>query len=237
MEKIKRFSKSNIKGFRSALKGDLQAIGEKYGIDFELGSISYEPQLVKTSLVITTRDEDGNTVSPYVLSFKRNAYRKGFKESDLGRKFKSKGIEYVVTGWRKGGKYTLCAEKVHDEDYVTGKTTEKKMFRFQPAYVLQQLREERIKLDLTTIRSKVKKRKSSKDIPTSSLPEDLGDSLGKIEVMLTKDSDEMNNIEQDRVRDWVGANFDPEMNTNGWGEVARDAYALNDEQHELNLKR
>jgi hypothetical protein len=44
--------------------------------------------------------------------------------------------------------------------------------------------------------------------------------------------DDATDIEVDRIRDYIGANFSPDMDSDGWGEIAHHYYALEMENFE-----
>lgn len=129
MNKYVAFNQESVKNLREELTAHLAAFGDEHGISFSIGNIKFTKEMVTTGLSVTINASDGSTVNPEEVSFKRNAYRHGFKAEHLGAKFSDKGKVFKITGWNRGGKYNLRAMEVS-----TGKR-----YKFSPVHVLELL--------------------------------------------------------------------------------------------------
>ena len=88
--KTKQFDKSNLKTFRSEVEKALAIVGKKYGVGFNFGNITYDPNEWHTKLTCTIADPKlGKNVDPALLKYANNVRKHGWKmdvsESDLGK--------------------------------------------------------------------------------------------------------------------------------------------------------
>jgi hypothetical protein len=91
MSEVKVFNKLNLKDLRGELDVALRNIGSKYGIDMNIGNISYTSSRFTTKITAviksTSNSIEKNPILPINVKFK------------IGDRFKYKGEDYVVKGY------------------------------------------------------------------------------------------------------------------------------------------
>ena len=106
MAKIEQFSPANLDEVRAAMKAAMEDVEKKFGIKVGLGKITYtgnEFSMKVTSMVVNpkTAVAAADNVDPkWVSNFMRNYLSFGLKSTDLGRKLKYQGSEFVLVGAR-----------------------------------------------------------------------------------------------------------------------------------------
>jgi hypothetical protein len=90
----------------------LKELEVELGVTFDIGRITYGSGNASMKLNATEKATDGTTVTPEEIDFKHNCTHWGFKESDLGRKFRSNsGAIFTLTGSsRRRYKMPISAE-------------------------------------------------------------------------------------------------------------------------------
>lgn len=106
MAKIEQFSPANLDEVRAAMKAAMEDVEKKFGIKVGLGKITYtgnEFSMKVTSMVVNSKTAvaaESNVDPKWVSNFMRNHLSFGLKSSDLGRKLKYNGDDYVLVGAR-----------------------------------------------------------------------------------------------------------------------------------------
>ena len=100
---------------RRALEPALKELGEKHGVTIAVGRGSYGGETGTLKLELATLGENGEVESPAAKEFKAYADIFGLKATDLGRRFVSKGNEFVISGLKPRNRtYPIIATRVSD---------------------------------------------------------------------------------------------------------------------------
>jgi hypothetical protein len=112
MSKLTNIERPVVKTIRKDIQDALDKVGEKFGLAFSVGTISY------TNDSIGARIEGALTSTPgepkMAVDFRKNCWKHGLKESDLGRVFSNHKLErFKIVGLKpRNRKYPIIAEKV-----------------------------------------------------------------------------------------------------------------------------
>ena len=90
---IEKFSKDELKIIRTEIDNALLGVGEKYGIKFRLGNISFSESEFNGKLNATLLNKVEENKEE---KFKRECKYIGLNESDFGKEFEMVGKSYVV---------------------------------------------------------------------------------------------------------------------------------------------
>ena len=107
------FDRSKVKLIREVVQNELDKLGEKLKLKFNLGSASFTSNNIHFKMEVAGFGEDGKAVTSEMEMFKRYAMMYGLKPDDLGKQFNSwNGNTYTITGLStRRSKYPIHAEK------------------------------------------------------------------------------------------------------------------------------
>ena len=92
--------------FRSDFEIAMKHLKEKYGVEIELGRISYDNDSFTSKLSVDNKPEGGISVAQ--KNWEDNAPRYGFSKDDFGKSFIEGGKSYTITGWNsRSNKYKI----------------------------------------------------------------------------------------------------------------------------------
>ncbi len=112
---ISQFNKPTIRQIRPKLAAALKDLADNHGINIDVGNASFDKSSCTFKLVLSTRDESGLAQTPEVMEFKRSAELVGLKSDDLGRRFRSNGRIFEITGMSLNARrYPIMAKRVTD---------------------------------------------------------------------------------------------------------------------------
>lgn len=110
------------------IRSELDALLAKYnkenahGLIVSLGNGSYTDKSVTFKTTAAVKMEgipDGVDLTKQALDFLKYAKLLGLKESDLGRKFNVKGVEFMLCGYKpRSSKLPFVAKKTDGEEFV-----------------------------------------------------------------------------------------------------------------------
>lgn len=127
--KIESFNRENLKNMRKEINQALTALGDKYGVMFEIGNIRFSDHNFRTQLSVTVSNPNLEIQGAKANDFNRYCGIYGLVPSDLGKTFKgltgetyklvglkSKSTKYPFVGERADGKkFKFTAEQVRKE--------------------------------------------------------------------------------------------------------------------------
>lgn len=106
MTKIEKFNRREVKELRAALEQELAQLAQKYGIQLEAKSASFDHTNV-TFKVQASIIDNGRVLTPEAMDFNRYAGLK-LKGYGLGDQVELMGKVYTISGWnRKAPKYPV----------------------------------------------------------------------------------------------------------------------------------
>ena len=115
MSKIQQFERStDFNALRLEIDSALASLGQKYGVNFHAGNVSYNSQCATFKLEITTLGDGGTVETKEAKDFKLYASSYGFKPEDLGRVFKFQGSDYKITGLKPRSRNCICIMGVNN---------------------------------------------------------------------------------------------------------------------------
>jgi len=121
--------KTRLKDLRGDMDKALKSVGEKYGINFDVGRMVYSDDTIKVNVEGATTSGPGSTVIE--KDFLKSCRMYGFQPTDLGRTFRTHNGVYCIKGIKtRNRKYPLIAERVLDG----------KSFKFAPDSVINLLK-------------------------------------------------------------------------------------------------
>ena len=91
--KINQFDRANLRGLTQALEAALGTVAKEYGISIQLGRGGFTSDMFKVSVVANTVSNNASTV-PVA------AFTGSFDSSLIGRKFRFRGSEYTIAGFK-----------------------------------------------------------------------------------------------------------------------------------------
>ena len=90
--------------FRKDFAEAVKELGNKYGVDIEIGHITYESNSFHGALNVRKRGLDS-------AEWNWNCEQYGFKKEDFGRMFLYGHKQFKITGIKAGNKYPIQAER------------------------------------------------------------------------------------------------------------------------------
>jgi hypothetical protein len=119
--KLKGIDRAVIKTLRAEIGQALTTIGEKYGLAFSVGRITFDEVSFKSSIEAAVAGKPGE--SKMAVDFRNLCWKHGMKPEDLGRIFMSGEHSYEIVGLKpRNRKYPIIAQRRSD----------KKQFKFAP---------------------------------------------------------------------------------------------------------
>ena len=119
MSQLKMIGRSGAKLMRVEMREALNKIGEKYGMAFEIGRITFTDNSIKASVEAVLTSAPGE--SKMVVDFRENCYKHNLKPSDLGRTFTNTRLE----------RFTIVGLKPRNRKYpIIGQRSDGKQFKF-----------------------------------------------------------------------------------------------------------
>ena len=125
MSKLTNIGRPVAKLMRVEITEALEKIGEKYGIAFSLGRITFDDVSFRVTV------EAGLTTTPgepmMAIDFRKHCHKYGFKASDLGRVFTNTRLErFEIVGLKpRNRKYPIIGQDVRTQ----------KQYKFTPTTV------------------------------------------------------------------------------------------------------
>jgi hypothetical protein len=105
--------REKLKALRGDMELALKDVGNKYGINFDVGRMLYTEDTIKVNVEGASTSTPGTTVIE--KDFIKSCQLYGFKRTDLGRTFHSNDSVYRIKGIKKRNrKYPVIAERVID---------------------------------------------------------------------------------------------------------------------------
>jgi hypothetical protein len=95
---IQELNQSILDNFRRELQPTLDKVGQRYGVKFDLGRITYGSKHAYFKVEVSTLDESGNAVTKEATAFIERAHHHGLKPEWLHRAFEYEGESYEVIG-------------------------------------------------------------------------------------------------------------------------------------------
>lgn len=95
--KFESFDRTNLKIFRQEIEMALKEITEKYGIQFEVGSIKFSSNEFSTKLTANL-GEKKSKADTYEQNWLKYAKWYGMNPEDLGKTFSARGKTFKIVG-------------------------------------------------------------------------------------------------------------------------------------------
>lgn len=106
------FDRTKIKSLRKEINSALEVVGQKHGLVFNLGSITFGQNSFGCRLEVAS-SENGESV--YAVAFKEKCAKYGLLPSELGKEFWSNGNRFKITGLKtRNRKYPILADRTGD---------------------------------------------------------------------------------------------------------------------------
>jgi len=119
--KLKSIDRVVIKTLRAEVGQALTAIGNKYGLAFSVGRITFDEVSFKASIEAAVTENQGEP--KMAVDFRNLCFKYGFKPEDLGKIFMSGEHSYEIAGLKpRNRKYPIIAKRRSDG----------KQFKFAP---------------------------------------------------------------------------------------------------------
>jgi len=111
---INKFNATNLKEVREAINSKLESLKDEFGINVEVGNISYNSDSFSTKLKGSLLGEGGEVIPEHRLNWDRGLYVKhGMREETLGKTFEFRGDHYRIVGCKaRRGKAGVVVEQV-----------------------------------------------------------------------------------------------------------------------------
>jgi hypothetical protein len=114
MSQLKMIGRPGAKLMRVEMQEALNIIGERYGMAFEIGRITFDNNSIKASVeaVLTTTPDE----SKMAADFRKHCFKHNLKPSDLGRIFTNTRLErFEIVGLKsRNRKYPIIGQRVSD---------------------------------------------------------------------------------------------------------------------------
>jgi len=114
---IDNFNKDNLFLLRNELEKELEVVGSKFGISFNVNTIRFSNKNMHCKLEGNLSD-NGSNESFLAIEFKEKCHKYGLKPEDLGKTFTSNDKSFKIIGLKvRNRKYPIIVE-----DIYTGKS-------------------------------------------------------------------------------------------------------------------
>ncbi len=119
MSKVEAFSKNNIKEIRETIKEALQGVGNKYGVHFNIGTIRYKENQMRSNLEAIIAGPSGDSEKDKFLALVReHGHNFNIREDDYRREFVVNGKKFLLVGLNpKATKYPFVGLGTDDKKY------------------------------------------------------------------------------------------------------------------------
>ena len=104
MSKVKEIDRNLIEKIRDEISHFLEPIGEKHGINLELGRCGYSSGNFTMKLEGSLVGDDGVVLTKEAEDFKKYAHWHGLEPEDLGKTFVHTNVVHTITGLRTRAK-------------------------------------------------------------------------------------------------------------------------------------
>jgi len=112
-------TKNTLEAFRKDFKATVKELENQYGIEIDLGSISYDSNEFTAKLEVSNRPTNG--LSKEQNYFNQECHYYGLDKSDFKKKVKLDGKEYIIEGINpRGKKYKIILMDVSKGKLITG---------------------------------------------------------------------------------------------------------------------
>ena len=119
--KLKSIDRVVVKNLREEMTTVLKTIGNKYGLAFSVGRITFDEVSFKASIEAAVSEKPGEP--KMAVDFRNLCWKHGMKPEDLGRFFMSGEYSYEIVGLKpRNRKYPIIAKRRSDG----------KQFKFAP---------------------------------------------------------------------------------------------------------
>lgn len=116
--KVKDIDRNLIEKVRDDIRPFLEPIGEKHGINLELGRCSYSSGNFTLKLEGSLVGDDGVVLTKEAEDFKKYAHWHGLVPEDLGKTFVHTHVVYTITGLKtRAKKYPITARASNGKEY------------------------------------------------------------------------------------------------------------------------
>tara|TARA_R110000823_G_C15772361_1_gene484185 strand:- start:370 stop:792 length:423 start_codon:yes stop_codon:yes gene_type:complete len=111
VEKIEQFNKENLTELRQAINNSLNLIGRTFGIQIELGNVSFQDYNFTGKIQANLEPKNGELFTKQAIDYKAFHTRFGLEKEWLGKSFQRHGKTYTVIGLNtKAPKYpVICS--------------------------------------------------------------------------------------------------------------------------------
>ena len=107
--------KANVESMRAYLETMLTGFEEHFGVQVNVGRITYSPNNCKIPLQVSDVTEDGFVASKEAMDFKNLACTYGLEADMLGKQFELRGTKYELTGLNtRAHKFPFSCRRVKD---------------------------------------------------------------------------------------------------------------------------
>lgn len=108
------FTRDSLKRFRDDFDVAVEELKKKYGVEIELGNISFSSDYFRTKLEVRKAvSSDGSKIDIELEKFKKDAPKVGVSASIYGKEFTYRGRTFKVTGVKpRSSKYPIIAEEL-----------------------------------------------------------------------------------------------------------------------------
>jgi hypothetical protein len=107
-------TKTDLLAIRKAFKNSVKDLEKEFGIELNIGNISYNNNSFSTKLkgTVTTTD-DGNSISAEEVEFGNLCFRYGLTKDDYKKKIIFNGKTFILTGFKpRSTKYPIIATNI-----------------------------------------------------------------------------------------------------------------------------
>jgi hypothetical protein len=111
---MNKFTRDELRTFRDDFDVAVKGLKKKYGVEVELGNISFSPSAFRSKIEVTRSvSSDGSKIDIELEKFKKDARSIGVNEGLYGKKFSFSGRKFKVTGLKpRSPKFPIIAEEV-----------------------------------------------------------------------------------------------------------------------------
>jgi hypothetical protein len=111
MKKYTPFTRSTVRQLRDDLNGALANIAKTFGVEFDLGSATFQSNQVRFRLEVNSISADGTAYDQEVEDFKRYAPSIGLQPTDLGKIFPHGRKMMKIVGFKASSRaYPITVE-------------------------------------------------------------------------------------------------------------------------------
>jgi len=115
--KITEINHPECERIRDAVDAALKETGERLGMTFRAGNMSYDPDGLSVTIKLagSVDGEDGEAVDPMVQEFKRHCDQFDLRPDHLGKEIKLEGTTFRIVGLKpRSPKFPIIGQRVSD---------------------------------------------------------------------------------------------------------------------------